>query len=364
MKLNKKAFTLIELLAVIVILAIIALIATPIVLNVIESSKEQSSLLSANNYLDAVDYAVMHKVMNGQAVDNGVYNILEDGSLCSKTTCTDAEKITVEVSGEHPTSGTITVNGSTVTGVLLIMNDDVITTNSEGEAVHYESPCTLAEDSTKQGREIGAKYNCEVKEGTTYTFYVVSKNADGTTNLIMDQNVTKGVKWNEDNDNRQGPVVAMQSLYNATKDWTNIPALNYLYKDIEFHGYKSTSEIGYTSFESLDGIAKIISKTGQTTLSIGSQDKPLRARMPIFTATTNTNSSKNEVSAKLNDGSNQYLYDNLDESYSSGKLGYWTLSSYAATYSAYRVRKIGYIVGPADCKDVFFGVRPVIAVYL
>ena len=48
----KKGFTLIELLAVIVILAIIALIATPIVLSIINDSKESASLRRAEMYLD------------------------------------------------------------------------------------------------------------------------------------------------------------------------------------------------------------------------------------------------------------------------------------------------------------------------
>ena len=51
----KKGFTLIELLAVIVILAIIALIATPIVLSIINDSKESATLRSAQFYLDGVE---------------------------------------------------------------------------------------------------------------------------------------------------------------------------------------------------------------------------------------------------------------------------------------------------------------------
>ena len=50
----KKGFTLIELLAVIVILAIIALIATPIVLSIINDTKESATFRSAEYYLDAV----------------------------------------------------------------------------------------------------------------------------------------------------------------------------------------------------------------------------------------------------------------------------------------------------------------------
>ncbi len=49
-----KGFTLIELLAVIVVLGIIAVIAVPAITNYIEKSKKDSAVLSANNYLDAV----------------------------------------------------------------------------------------------------------------------------------------------------------------------------------------------------------------------------------------------------------------------------------------------------------------------
>ena len=59
---NKKGFTLIELLAVIVILAIIALIATPIVLGIIESSRESAKENSAQFIVDGVQtaYAVAY----------------------------------------------------------------------------------------------------------------------------------------------------------------------------------------------------------------------------------------------------------------------------------------------------------------
>ena len=48
---KNKGFTLVELLAVIVILAIIALIATPIILNVISDAKKQAALESFKGYI-------------------------------------------------------------------------------------------------------------------------------------------------------------------------------------------------------------------------------------------------------------------------------------------------------------------------
>ena len=56
---NNKGFTLIELLAIIVILAVIALITTPIVLNIINQSKEAANMRSVEAYAKAVEYAVM-----------------------------------------------------------------------------------------------------------------------------------------------------------------------------------------------------------------------------------------------------------------------------------------------------------------
>ena len=54
----KKGFTLIELLAVIVILAIIATIATPIVLDIINDTRESAMMRNRDFYLDGVEYAI------------------------------------------------------------------------------------------------------------------------------------------------------------------------------------------------------------------------------------------------------------------------------------------------------------------
>ena len=56
---NKKGFTLVELLAVIVILVIIALIATPIILNVINDAKKQAAKDSVYGYIDAIEKAIV-----------------------------------------------------------------------------------------------------------------------------------------------------------------------------------------------------------------------------------------------------------------------------------------------------------------
>ena len=112
---KKRGFTLIELLAVIVILAIIALIATPIVMNVIENSKKGAAERSADNYIDAVEVAIASERLKGNILE-GEYLIDEDGNLCPEgKTCTDENKVTIEMSGNQPNSGTIVIGNGQVT---------------------------------------------------------------------------------------------------------------------------------------------------------------------------------------------------------------------------------------------------------
>ena len=126
---RKKGFTLIESLAVIVILAIIALIATPIVMNVIEGAKEGAAERSAENYLRAVETAIAEERLDGP-IEDGVYELDANGDLVH--TENNSIKIEVEVSGNAPTSVTILIqNGQIVTklsGAIGEGKDNIVTT--------------------------------------------------------------------------------------------------------------------------------------------------------------------------------------------------------------------------------------------
>ena len=65
---NKKGFTLVELLAVVVILAIIAIIAVPLILGVIESSKKGAFKDSVYGLLEAGDIYVASSDINENEV--------------------------------------------------------------------------------------------------------------------------------------------------------------------------------------------------------------------------------------------------------------------------------------------------------
>ena len=128
----KRGFTLIELLAVIVILAIIALIATPIVLNIINDTKQSSTLRSAEFYLNAVEQSIMLERMN----TNGSFKPYEceiqlDGNLL----CDSNVTLVVDVNGEKPTSGKITFDDGKIDDIIINLSGKDITTNSKGQLV-------------------------------------------------------------------------------------------------------------------------------------------------------------------------------------------------------------------------------------
>jgi len=66
---SRKAFTLIELLAVIVILVIIALIAVPIILNIIEDTKKSVVLRSAEMYVHGIEIDIINEQLNKKEID-------------------------------------------------------------------------------------------------------------------------------------------------------------------------------------------------------------------------------------------------------------------------------------------------------
>ena len=117
---KNRGFTLIELLAVIVILAIIAIIAVPIILGIVNDSKNQSAVMSAKYYIEAAELAIARKNLDGElnasscevVEENDTTNNLQIGDLMCGTT-----PVKVEIDGEKPESGTIIFSNGKVTTI-------------------------------------------------------------------------------------------------------------------------------------------------------------------------------------------------------------------------------------------------------
>ena len=385
---NKNGFTLVELIAVIVILGLLALIANSSVINVVKNSKSdlyntQLKLIESaaeswgNDNLDKLPNDGECKYLTLANLKN--YGLMEEKILNPKTNKEFSDDLYIKITSK--------INSSGVLKTSYKVDDNV---NGCTEAL--PPVCTLAADSEKTGFEYGAKYDCKVKEvmetgyENGYTFYVLGKNEDGTINLIMNQNINSDgtpagmngienngnniynlVAWDSSASNTNGPVTAIEFLYNATKDWTNINPLNYRYNDREYQNIATdNTTIGYTSFVSNEGILTITALSGTTTI-IGTKEEPLRTRMPIYSGVWNGDwqenkaTEKGEVADKTD--TNAYLYENINPNGNSLPYGYWILSSMNYTNRAWAVihRSVVYCYD-TDYAD-FFGVRPVITLH-
>ena len=328
---NKKGFTLIELLAVIVILAIIALIATPIVLNIINDVKEQAGLRSADFYLDALELSIAQATLEEKNIIDGVYNIKE-GNLCLNNICTD--KLDVEINGEVPKSGTISIKKGQIEDISLNIDNKIIL-KKDGELVYLntiEDICELKKYSDETKISAGDKYECKVKAGTKYTFYVLAEpNANAPhVSLIMDRNMCSDgtptdnnkqdkclVEYNSSGDAKdEGPVTAIEYLNQATSYWSNIPNLNITYDDegSNFINFKITG----------------------------------KARLPYY----------REVNVYGNNYDFLYIY--LNEEISC----YWTFSTCGESLSDGARNVVASGTGTNEVRATYIGVRPVITLKL
>ncbi len=129
---NNKGFTLIELLAVIIILAIIALIATPIIMGIIEDSRDGANKDSALNFGKAVELTITENMLN----------------------CPD--QVATAVSTDENGDTTVTITGCTETSLPV----DLDGTKPSASALSF------AADGTVQGTVTygGKKFNVETGE--------------------------------------------------------------------------------------------------------------------------------------------------------------------------------------------------------
>ena len=118
---NANGFTLVELLAVIVILAIVALVTTPAILNVINNSRLEGAKDKAWGTIDAVRLAYTQAQTAGyEDGDTGGAGVaFKTGSTTDlevtfgSTTPNFGGKKAVTYSGDKPTAGKVTINVST-----------------------------------------------------------------------------------------------------------------------------------------------------------------------------------------------------------------------------------------------------------
>lgn len=172
----------------------------------------------------------------------------------------------------------------------------------------------------------------------------------------------------------------MEGLYNATKDWTNVPDMNLDYED---EGHIENSSCGYGKIETTATGIKITKKDGTTEVTRSGNltpvipyetNKPLKARLPKLEEVYNTDTNDTThchgrggtCPAWLTNGLAQYSSYYPDNEHISGIYGYWLLSSNpGSSNDVHYVQNSGY----GDCLEGtsyvrYSGLRAVITVSL
>ncbi len=126
MEKKRQGFTLIELLAVIVILAVIALIASPIILGIIQNSRESSMARSVEGYADGVEQAITG-AMSDPSYMGGDVVVADDGQIAKvglkgqngyieKVVSYSGSKVRCDVVNYDVETGFLQLEGCTVGG--------------------------------------------------------------------------------------------------------------------------------------------------------------------------------------------------------------------------------------------------------
>lgn len=168
---DKKAFTLIELLAVIVILGILALIVTPILINVVKDSNEKSYKLSADGYISAVNDYILSNQLDGKKVENGKYNI---------------KNLDVKISGKAPSKGSVEIYDEKINNAQLCYDTYLLKYDGR-EVTLTEKGC---EKEATVNLAIGEKKYDNVTKDDIETEFNISDDISDMTNIFCNNGVT------------------------------------------------------------------------------------------------------------------------------------------------------------------------------
>ena len=183
---KRSGFTLVELLAVIVILALVALITIPVILNVVEKSKIKTYQRSIDAYGGSVNKAIAEYLLDH-----------EDKTSKTLTYSDIQDYIKYEGNKVECTTFKIYEDKTVYLAECEVNNEEVNYTYG----IKQKTICSSTDG--KFSTNLGTKYECQVNSDTKYNFYVLSLNENSTVNLIMNSNIcndgTLAVKDNQCN---------------------------------------------------------------------------------------------------------------------------------------------------------------------
>ena len=351
---KRKGFTLVELLGVIVVLAIIALITTPIILGIIESTRKGAAEQSALGYIDAVEMQVSLNSLDLEKEDikDGVYTVSQ------------LKKLEVSIKGQSPSdeSWIKIKNGRAVayslkfgryTITLDENNNKVI--EKDGEVIKKPNDDNTTNPDNPDNSDDNKKYPVYSNGTAIYYNPETNEKCDEIEAVSTTGTKTGCMKWYTFNDGGEDAP-----MMNVILDHNTTARIN-LRSGIKSQITSDTSTWNGSLNARLitaDEIAKI---TGNTN----------------WTSTTATTSdwfyldSNNQTQTAKSQGASKYVwlfdYTNNCTSYGcniadSSTYGYWTSNAVAGSSShAWNVSRIGSLRNDS-VNATAGGIRPVITV--
>ena len=375
---NRKGFTLTELLAIIILLGLIAFIAIPVVNNMIEDSKKEAAKVSTLSYVKAInDQNDLYKL------DSNKYVKIQSGNI---------KDINVYVKGETPTEGNVTISstGEVTNLEICIHGYNVIYENNEVEVGSKCESSTIAFngtyvaptsndthkgivylDPTDLSKKCNASNSLSSGKIGCLKFYVFNDEDETVYKMILDHSTTPRIQWISEEDyvkaggtaseygtngnTSKGPITIMSQLEKDTTGWNGNPRLI------------SANEVAH-----LIGVDTILqwdsSKPNGT--SIGTQ-----VSWFYFdgsgTTYSNTNGWQKQTATGTNKSKYAWLYDytlcsgygcnNSESGEEYEQHGYWTSDAASGGTNVWRIGRAG-ALSSYNSSNPAFGLRPVIEI--
>lgn len=361
-------FTLVELLAVVMVIGLVALVSVPVVRNITKDAKQKGKERQIGIVLES---AKNWAIQNTDLLPENNGSILVKTDTLKKEGLLENKKIINPVNNKE-------INGCAKISYNEDFNQYEYEYNEECKSsdgplsqlatisteLYISSVASCAKDGTTCSP--GTEFAIKVNDKETYKFYVISDTNNKVT-MIMDRNLGETVAWISVDDyvkastentncegdacNDKGPITALNYLNDQTSNWTNIPLItNYIY-DNNLNG--TTNAYGYQKLEIINGVTILTNQDGTeiNTLSRTSRTRILSAK------------DTNEIVNANNKTMPIWMYTNLSDSNTeTASFGYWLLTTHPSVF--YRARDVRFN-GYAGYDTIIFddrsrGIRPVI----
>ena len=126
---NKKGFSLVELLAVIVVLGFLAAIILPKITDTVSDAEKQSAAVSGQSYLKVVETEIVKSQWKNVQLTDGTWTITANGLRNASN-----QDYTFSYTGDKPdANGTITISGGKITGCEFKIGDVSLKCTASGE---------------------------------------------------------------------------------------------------------------------------------------------------------------------------------------------------------------------------------------